>query len=362
MTQRHLLTSISALVFYATAAYTNIVVADTRTYQATTDFPILDAGAAPYYSEEPNRPSLAINAENVEYRDVFARAEVVYDGNEGIHELTLVALAELDGEADYRVLVNDVVVGEATNPTVSVDYTIVRHTFTNIAIPVGATLAVESLANTNGTIPEGDGTAYARGRWSTLEMLEQDASSETPTPNTIDLSVGISSNKQSLGFNEDFELELVLSNDINSLTATQPIVSVAIPLQTLTIASADQCTQTALGFDCAFPELPAGNSYSMTLSLSSTDQTVAMAVQARSTADQDDREETNNIASINIDIADRELEPEPETPDAPQTTDISASVSNKSGGGISLFWYLLLVNLTHRLYSQRSTRCFDKMA
>ena len=117
--------------------------ADTRTYAATTDFPVTDTGVVPYYSEAPERPSLAINAAIESYRDLYARAEVVYDGDEGIHEITIVALAELDGEAQYNLLVNGTIVGTASYPEDTVDYTMVRDRFPNIAIPVGAVLAVE---------------------------------------------------------------------------------------------------------------------------------------------------------------------------------------------------------------------------
>ena len=62
--------------------------------------------------------------------------------NRGRFDITIVALAELDGAAVYNVLINDTVVGIATNPSVVTDYTPIRHTFEDIDIPAGATIAV----------------------------------------------------------------------------------------------------------------------------------------------------------------------------------------------------------------------------
>ncbi len=318
--------------------------ADTRTYQATTDFPIIDAGEAPYYSEVPDRPSLAINAAIEAYRDVYARAEVVYDGTEGVHDLTLVGLAELDGEAEYRIFINDVLVGEATNPEVTVDYTVVRHSFENITVPSGATIAVESLANTNGKIPEGDGTAFARGRWTALELLESDAE-ETPPPSDIDLGIAISSSEQSLERNEDFDITLTVSNAANSIIATQPIVDLSIALSAVDVVSADQCTQDVLGLNCDFPEIAAGESHSMTLSFRSKEELLTLVVQATVEADQSDRDGTNNAASINVSVVDGELGPEPEplNPADNAPVDNTAASSGSSGGSLSLFWLLLAI-------------------
>ena len=320
--------------------------ADTRTYAATTDFPVTDTGVVPYYSEAPERPSLAINAAIESYRDLYARAEVVYDGDEGIHEITIVALAELDGEAQYNLLVNGTIVGTASNPEVTVDYTVVRHRFPNIAIPVGAVIAVESLANTNGKIPEGDGTAFARGRWTALELVETNSETEelvVQTPTDIDLNLSVSSSTMSVNQNEPFSLTVTVANAGDSITATQPEVEISLALQAITIVSADQCAQSTLSLTCTFPEIPAGTSSSMTLSLSSTDETLTLVMQATASAEQNDRDGTNNMANFNIVVNDSEVPPEPEqTVDSNvtnQTTPDSAPTSG--GGGFSLAWLLL---------------------
>jgi hypothetical protein len=318
---------------------------DTRTYAATTDFPVIDTGLVPYYSEAPARLSLAINAADESYRDLFARAEVVYDGNEGTHDITIVALAELDGEADYRLLVNGVLVGTATNPEVSIDYTVARHTFPDIIIPVGAVLGVESLANTNGRIPEGDGTAFARGRWTALELAEINPAQEPVAlaPTDIDLNLLLTSSKISVNQNEAFQLDMTVSNTTSSITATQPEVSISIPLQALSVVLADQCDETALGLRCTFPELTAGTSYSMSLSLMSTDEVQTLAIQAFVSADQNDRDETNNMANLTIIVNNSDVEPEPEQPADSGALVQAAPLPGSGGGGLSLYWLLLLL-------------------
>lgn len=343
-----------------TGAFFSDAHADTRTYEATTDFPVIDAGVVPYYSEAPGRPSLAINAAIESHRDVFARAEVVYDGNEGVHDFTLVALAELDGEADYQLLINGVVVGTATNPEVVADFTVVRHTFADIFVPVGATLAIESLANTNGKIPEGDETAFARGRWTALEMLEIDDEQDPValTPMDIDLDLTLASNKQDLKKDDDFELTLTLANADNSITATQPVVAVTLALQQLFVISADQCTQTTDQLTCSFPEIAPGESHSLTLFLINDGNDSPITVQASADADQTDRDGTNNSVSISIDVVAEEVITTIETPDTTNTTgttdtsdntdtdtdtDADTTSTSSSSGALSLYWLLLIV-------------------
>ena len=68
-----------------------------------------------------------------------------------IFDIRLATFAELDAEAPCRELINDVLVCSTINPEVMIDYTSVRHTFEHIVVPEGATIAVESLANTNFT-------------------------------------------------------------------------------------------------------------------------------------------------------------------------------------------------------------------
>ena len=81
-------------------------------------------------------------------------------------------------------------------------------------VPEGATIAVESLTNTNGKIPEGDGTAFARGRWTTLELSNDDAG--TAAEDTIDLSVSASTDTSSVMVGESRILTFDIGNAVDS--------------------------------------------------------------------------------------------------------------------------------------------------
>lgn len=364
MKPRLILTCLKPLLILVVSCYLQTVHADTRTYSATTDFPVIDAGRVPYYSEAPTRASLAINPANESQRNAYARAEVVYDGNAGIHDITIVALAETSGEATYRLKVNGNIVGTATNPEVTVDYTVIRHTFESINIPAGAVLGVESLANTNGRLSEQDGSVFARGRWSALELLEENDQTLVQSPTDMDLGLTLSSNKSSASLNEAFELDLTVTNAAASVTATQPVVSVSIALQALTLVSANQCTETALGLDCTFPELPAGSSQTLSLSFMSTDVALPLIVQAFVSADQDDRDEANNMATLDFTITDNEAEPEPEPefPENPGGILIEDETMSRSGGGaMSTYSFVLLLAAMLRLLSSDTRRrCRNK--
>jgi hypothetical protein len=69
--------------------------------------------------------------------------------------------------------VNDQLIGTGTNGETESDYTLQEHRFTGVKIPIGAKISVESNAVTNGKISEGDGTAFARGRWTALTLDPQ---------------------------------------------------------------------------------------------------------------------------------------------------------------------------------------------
>jgi hypothetical protein len=143
-------------------------------YTAVKDFPKTDGGEVPYTVPKKDdwRQVLSINAAKVAYRDKFARAERDYDGEAGTFDVTIVTLTEFDGECVYRLLVDRKVVATFTNPRVGKegDFKQHRHTWKGVKLKYGARLAVESNTASNGLIPEGDGFAWARGRWSQLEL------------------------------------------------------------------------------------------------------------------------------------------------------------------------------------------------
>ncbi len=146
--------------------------ADPIVYRAISDFGDVEAGDVPYYKDMP-RAALAINAAIVSYRDKFARALTPFQGPGGTYDVTLTTLAEFDGESTYRVLVNGRVIGTVQNTPVPVaeDYKPLRTVFRSVKLSPNDVIGVESNSHTNGLIPEGDGTAWARGRWSEISFV-----------------------------------------------------------------------------------------------------------------------------------------------------------------------------------------------
>lgn len=143
-------------------------------YLAVRDFPKTDGGEVPYKvpPKDAWRQVLSINAGVPAYRDKFARAEKIYEGETGTFDVTIVTLTEFDGECVYRLLVDGKVVGTFTNPRVGEagDFKEYRHTWKGVELKSGVKLAVESNTASNDLIPEGDGFAWARGRWSQIEL------------------------------------------------------------------------------------------------------------------------------------------------------------------------------------------------
>lgn len=161
---------------------------DRYVYAATEDFPSYEDGVVPYYKHTAEG-ALAIAANIVEYRDLFATASRTFDGSEGTYDVTITALRELDGECVYQLWVNGAQMGEVKNSETTVDYAPQNHLFRNITIPAGATIAVKSKTDTNGKIPEGDegGTAWARGRWTELSLVPSELSLLKPPAGRIAL-------------------------------------------------------------------------------------------------------------------------------------------------------------------------------
>ncbi len=133
-------------------------------WQATEDFEIDASKAIPYYVHK-QKGALAVNAANVAYRKGFARANAVYSKKANTYDLVLVTLAETDGESEYRVLLNDKVIGEFKNPETVDDYSEAIFRIPEVTLNPDDVISIESNAVTNGKIPEGDGTAFSRGRW-----------------------------------------------------------------------------------------------------------------------------------------------------------------------------------------------------
>lgn len=347
--------------------------ADTFIFNATSDFPIIDAGAVPYYSESPGRPSLAINAAREDYRNQFARATMRYEGESDFYDITLTGLAELDGEALYQVLINDVVVGTATNPEVDVDYTPIKHVFEDIVVPHGSTIAVESLANTNGKIPEGDSTAYARGRWTTLQLDNDDAG--TAAEDDVDLTLNASMDSDTVRVGDVFTLTLDISNSEDGAVATTPQFSLTRPRAEVALASETtlSCLESGNDIICELSEIAAGDSRRVSVSLEALAVSPNALLRATISADQDDSNTDDNVVTLPLSISantdgtdtpDSEEgidegtdpdQPDSQEPDgedsgsqAPgneetDTTTDGGTRSSRSGGGAISAWMLFLI-------------------
>jgi len=181
------------------------------------------------------------------------------------------------------------------------------------------------------------------------------------SPSEIDLNLSISTDTTTVSANDSFAITVTLSNAANSMTATQPVVSLALPLQALTVISAEQCIENASGITCLFSEIPAGESQSMELSFATGDDARQLIVQATAEADQDDRDGTNNASNLNISVVELNIAPEP-TPSGllnpipvenNQPEVMTSSGGNRSGGAISLLMALMMISATVGRISRR---------
>lgn len=137
---------------------------------AVEDFNILGVSDIPYYKHR-KKNALAINAVKTEYRNKFAYADFTVDKRDaGNSKITLVTLAEIDGESNYQVLLNGKLLASFTNPETEIDYQETYFEIPHVSLKKGDVITVGSEAVTNGKIPENGGTAFARGRWRALVL------------------------------------------------------------------------------------------------------------------------------------------------------------------------------------------------
>lgn len=347
--------------------------ADVVTYQATTDFPVIDAGEVPYYVDE-GRQALAINAANVEFRDRFAKAEVVFDGQPGIYQIALVALAENDGEADFRLSINGEIVGLASNPEVDELFLLVRHQFADINLPAGAVIGVESLANSNGKIPENDEFAFARGRWTAIELS---ISESVDTVSDPDLSIVANFAEQGLRVGDNVDVDISVNNATNTDVATGVVVSLSLPADLLELVDQSVCNIVADGFECAVAELPADGVVELTANLRAIAEVSNAPLNVSVTSDQIEFNGADNAVELDLSInaasdsaPEVTTEPTPEvttestpestpgsTPgstDSDNATDNAEDIASDSGGGA--FSFLMLLGLATSLLIRRHRR------
>lgn len=135
---------------------------------AISDVNILQvAGFAPSYKDEA-RQAIAVDAS--QYKGVFGASQYTYTGQSGYYDLGLTTLTELDGESSYRISVGGLLVGEFQNPATDTDYKTYTKTFPYTLIETGDIIQIESSTHSNEKIPEGNGFAFSRGRWKSIQL------------------------------------------------------------------------------------------------------------------------------------------------------------------------------------------------
>ena len=153
---------------FETRSYTLNAIADHESIE-------LRGFVKPYIDKQ--RKAIAIDA--TKYKGQYAAASYTFDGEAGNYNLKLRALAELDGESNYRIAINNKLLdGIKTNPVIhgtdNEDYTPALHVWKDISLESGDEIRVESSSETNGKIPEGDITAYSRGRFTSVRLDKVD--------------------------------------------------------------------------------------------------------------------------------------------------------------------------------------------
>ncbi len=284
--------------------------AQSYTFEAITDFPDINASPIPYYRDTGgSRNVLAINAEVEAYRDAFATATVTFAGESGTYNLTLNTLGELDGDCEYRVSINNTIIDTVTNPSVTVDYTPVQHTFNNVTINTGDVIAVSSNAVSNGQIPEGEAFAFARGRWGSLELNAVEGTTEPQT--LTDLSVTVTSdltsdnpqndNSAATEVGSSTTATLTVTNASTDTVATGVILTVELS-EALTVETTDSCTLDDSTLTCDIEELSPGASVSRVIDVSFDEEGTAN-ITASVQSDQIDTNNENDSNTVSFNVA-----------------------------------------------------------
>lgn len=139
--------------------------------QATSDFEVLSGveGQAEAYIHK-GKQALAIDA--AKYKDMYASAQTVFAGPSDYYDITLTALLETDGESSYKLSIDGRTVGDARqNKETKEDYVPYEHTWKGVRVNKNNVITVSFNTHTNGKIPEGNTTAYSRGRWTRLILV-----------------------------------------------------------------------------------------------------------------------------------------------------------------------------------------------
>ncbi|WP_343328633.1 DUF5060 domain-containing protein [Polaribacter staleyi] len=142
---------------------------------AIQDFDLLKKDGLEYYKDFPNNV-LAINASEENNRNKFATAIAKFKGTTGAYNFTFVTIAENDGESEYVIKINGTALDTIKNPRVSESFKSVRHQVDAVFLHENDIIEITSKAVTNGLIPEGNETAWSRGRWNSITFTPKNYS------------------------------------------------------------------------------------------------------------------------------------------------------------------------------------------
>ncbi|MFY0628424.1 MAG: hypothetical protein JXR07_19160 [Reichenbachiella sp.] len=136
---------------------------------ALNDFkPLLDTTKyIPHYKDK-QRNALAINAGK--YKGKYSIANHTFEGPENTYDIVINTVPENDGESTYKLLINGKKVNEVQNPTTNDTFSNYNLSFGSYLLKPQDVISISFNSHTNGKIPEGDITAYSRGRWTHLKL------------------------------------------------------------------------------------------------------------------------------------------------------------------------------------------------
>lgn len=130
----------------------------------------IEGFADSYFHKE--KQALAVNP--IKFPAGTAVVEKEFDGEDGKYKIRLTSLLETDGESFYAVFINDKKIKEFQNPETEKDYMPNNFYFDEVKIKKGDKIKITFKNHSNGKIPEGNGFAFARARWTELVFYKSE--------------------------------------------------------------------------------------------------------------------------------------------------------------------------------------------
>ena len=138
------------------------------------DWNISVDGFLPGYIDNANH-CVAINTVE-QASGEWAAAEGKFKGDSGTYNMVFTSLLEADGECSYRVIVGQDTLLAFRNPRIHgteiPEYSPYRIVAKDVKLDTGSVIRVEYLAHSNALGEEGEGFAWARGRWRKISFGE----------------------------------------------------------------------------------------------------------------------------------------------------------------------------------------------